>query len=402
LAFVQFLQTLNDLFTQNYVKILQTISYPLHSLSYFVKKDNYLIKSDSFTNENCDQLHNKVLDKHTGLKAFTDMICQLEHVIKSEPSQKNEIIKIEFFLHNLNTSIHAENNQLGEQILEFQDEHKLNKLKTRKNKSSKICKQLKKIRNRPLKGIEICIVFSIFLFISFGTNFDLFQPNISETANAEIELKSKHLIQNLKGDKIDTHLSWRLLKDDVLHVNIINADKFPEISKIIENTLLSESILEIDNSLLHKGPKGTASTYYEGWKGALKASSKTDTQLNIPTNFDIFQSKFGEGEIIIELSSMTSADGFSGFTRTIADDSQSQILKSYITLYDVDTLSKSQAKTLILHEFGHAMGLAHSTAPEDLMHPTITTAYPYISPCNIDGIVSLYGGLNSIQVECDI
>ena len=171
MAFVQFLQTLNDLFTQNYVKILQTISYPLHSLSYFVKKDNYLIKSDSFTNENCDQLHNKVLDKHTGLKAFTDVICQLEHVIKSEPSQKNEIIKIEFFLHNLNTSIHAENNQLGEQILEFQDEHKLNKLKTRKNKSSKICKQLKKIRNRPLKGIEICIVFSIFLFISFGTNF---------------------------------------------------------------------------------------------------------------------------------------------------------------------------------------------------------------------------------------
>jgi len=323
-------------------------------------------------------------------------------VIKIKPSQKNEIIKIESFLNNLNTSMYDENNQLGKQILEFKDKHKSNKLKSRKNKSLKIQKQIKKIGNRPLKGIEICAVFSIFLLISFGINFDFLQPNIPRIANAEDELKSKHLIQNLKGDKIDTHLSWRLVEGAILHVNILNADEFPEIAEVIKDALLSESILKIDNSLLHKGPKGTTSTYYEGWKGALEAASKRDTELYIPINFDILQSRSGEGEILIELSSMNSADGFSGFTRTIVDDSQSQILKSYITLYDVDTLSKSQANKLILHEFGHAFGLAHSTAPEDLMHPIIIAEYPYISPCNIDAIVSLYDEVKSSQVICEI
>lgn len=363
-------------------------------------KNNSLKKSYGFVIEDCDQLHYKVLDKHVGLKALTEMICHLECVLKKQPSQKNEIIQVESFLSNF-TSIYGENKPSGKKTIEIQNKKKQNKLKVKKKKSSKTRKQIKKIKSRPLKGTEVGILFSIFFLILFVTNFDLLQTNAQEITHPETELKSKYLIQNLKGDTIDTYLSWRLVDGTVLNVNILNADKFPEMVEVIKNALLSESTLEIDDSLLHKGPKGTTSTYYEGWKGALDAATKTNTELYVPSNFEIIQSRNGEGEILIELSSMMDADGYSGFTRTIVDSSQSQILKSYITLYDVDTLSKSQLRTIFLHEFGHAIGLAHSTAPEDLMYPTITTAYPFISQCNIDAIVSLYDEKKSSQVICE-
>ena len=54
------------------------------------------------------------------------------------------------------------------------------------------------------------------------------------------------------------------------------------------------------------------------------------------------------------------------------------------------------------HEFGHALGLAHSTAPEDLMFPTITTSIPFISECDVDAITSLYNGNRQSEVMCEI
>ena len=47
------------------------------------------------------------------------------------------------------------------------------------------------------------------------------------------------------------------------------------------------------------------------------------------------------------------------------------------------------------------MGLAHSTAPEDLMAKTITTEFPYISECDIDAIISLYDKGKLSVVVCE-
>ena len=218
----------------------------------------------------------------------------------------------------------------------------------------------------------------------------------------DVELvTSGYVIQNLKGDTIDTWLSWRLVEGDIMHVNIVDGHKFPEKAEIIKNAILSTETIEIDNSLLHKGPKGTTSVFYLGWAGALEKSSETPTSFFIPTKFDVTESASGTGDITIRLSTDRSGDAYSGWTKSIADETQNQILKSEIIIYDIDNLTDNQLTTIMRHEFGHALGLAHSSDPEDLMAPTITTEFPYISECDVDAIVGLYDGAKKSEVICE-
>ena len=133
--------------------------------------------------------------------------------------------------------------------------------------------------------------------------------------------------------------------------------------------------------------------------GALNEASNTSTAFYIPKNLEIVDS--GVGDITIKLVDYKDADGNAGFTKSIVDDAKNQILKSEIIIYDIDNLSDEKLATVIRHEFGHALGLAHSTAPEDLMAQTIATEFPYISECDVDAIVSLYdeGKLSAVVCE---
>jgi len=211
-----------------------------------------------------------------------------------------------------------------------------------------------------------------------------------------------YTIQNLRGDIIDTYLSWRLVDGATLAINILNADKFDDdVIDTVKKTILSEEILEIDNSLLHKGPKGTTSLLYVGWQGAMTAAAETETLLYVPNKFNIITSKGGEGDITIELSKSRNADGFAGWTNSIADASQNQILKSRITIFDVENISLSALETVTRHEMGHALGLAHSSDPEDLMYPIIETNFPYASECDVDAMIGLYDGGNTSEVICE-
>ena len=108
----------------------------------------------------------------------------------------------------------------------------------------------------------------------------------------------------------------------------------------------------------------------------------------------------GEGDITVVLTDEQSGDGYSGYSKSIADPANHQILKSEITIYQAGKLTDSQFRAIFRHEFGHALGLAHSTYPGDLMHAIIKTEYPYISTCDVKAIQTLYDGGERSQVVC--
>ena len=338
-----------------------------------------------------EQLPQKELDRHSRIKAVNEMIHQLEEIKDYPIEEKNDIIRVESFLNDLTAPLCGKNERLQQRIVKAKN----------KAKHSHFQKKIKKLRSKSLLTITFVILQS-FLLLFLVTDSGLVQQSELVNANPQSELKSNYIIQNLKGDTIDTFLSWRLVENDVLHINIVNAHKYPEKTDIIKDVILSTEVLEIDNSLTHKGPKGSTSTFYLGWAGALEKSSQTTTSFYIPKNLEVVDSATGAGDITINLVNYRNGDGFSGWTKSIADESQNQILKSEITIYDVDNLTDNQLSYIVRHELGHALGLAHSSAPEDLMAPILPADFPYISPCDIDAIISLYDGEKLSQVICKI
>ena len=137
---------------------------------------------------------------------------------------------------------------------------------------------------------------------------------------------------------------------------------------------------------MFKGEEGT-STYWIGWKGVvdhIRELRGIDEPLEIS-----FIDK-DDADIIITLTNVKSGEGLSGVTNSVVNDEERTILRSYVTIYEADQLSNEHMEIIIRHEFGHVVGLAHSTAPEDLMYPVIQTPAPYISECDVDALLHLY------------
>jgi hypothetical protein len=245
---------------------------------------------------------------------------------------------------------------------------------------SRTQKEIGKSRSKTLLVAELTVLPVVFLLIfvtSTGATLEL------GTQPTEI-MKTKYFTENLRGDTVDTWKSWRLV-GNTLNVNII---KSPQITEhqlaVIRNAITSTKVLT-DN-------QGTSAlVYYEGWAGALKSASAGQTRYNIPTEFNFVEDGNRAGDIIITLSTIKDTDGYTGYTKSIIEENE--ILKSFITIYDVSNMPDEQLATIVRHEFGHAIGLGHSTAQEDLMAPSIDMTIPYISKCNVDAVIRLYNGI---------
>jgi hypothetical protein len=195
----------------------------------------------------------------------------------------------------------------------------------------------------------------------------------------------------LMGDTQDTWHTWEIEKEQSLQINLTdNRYATPQRIALINQTIMSDETLEIDDSLMHKGSKGQTSTYYLGWHGAL--NSITDTKFPVPKNLEFSLTEKGEGNIKIHLNNIKHPLGLSGFTQKHQDT-------MIVEIFDIEQLSRSQLTTIIRHELGHTFGLYHSTAPEDLMAPETITNFPYISPCNIMALQSLYDGQSKVTCK---
>lgn len=247
---------------------------------------------------------------------------------------------------------------------------------------------IKTINTKSTVMIGIVLTIMIIIMLIITNNIPTQSNNITES-EFQATFSSGYVIENLKGEKINTFVSWKIEPDDSFHIHIVDS---PNITQkqldMINDVVYSTETVNLDGEI-----------YYKGWYGALETSSYK-TKFPIPIHYHSMIADTGSGHIIIRLTAQNSGDGYAGYTKSQVDEANHQILKSQITIYSVDSLSTEGFKTILRHELGHAFGLAHSQNPDDLMYPEIRTHYPYISPCDVQGIIGLYDGEQKSEIIC--
>jgi hypothetical protein len=368
-----------------------------------LKQDTFLKDKESKNiHEQYDEIVQKLKRKE---EAFTELENKYNDILtKFREIKQNELIASDIIKDSEKhvTEIHSEKENLRTELDKIQSESKEKDMeKILLEEMVDMEQKEKHIATK--KYYKTVIVAAISIAIIAGVYSYMFAELAGQQYRVEDlgEVNSAYVIQNLRGDTVDTWLSWRLVQGDPLRVTILNGDNYPpEILETVKQTLISEYPINIDDSLVGKGPRGETSQYYLGWKGALAAAAQTPSKVYIPTNIELIDSEDG-ANITIILVDEENADGFTGWTVSIADDDVNQILKSKVTIFNVDELSGDQVAAITRHEFGHVMGLVHSSDKLDLMHPVIKTQFPYISECDVDAIHHLYDDGKSSQVECE-
>ena len=211
-------------------------------------------------------------------------------------------------------------------------------------------------------------------------------------------LPSNYVLKNIHDNTVDTWVAWNVAGGRIIHIHVTNSANVPQnMIDAMNSAILSTKTVAIDDSITGRGPKGSSSTYYVGWAGAVNNAYSESIKHSIPQKFDINGSPNEIGDIEIILTNDVDPDGYSGYTKSVADGNQ--ILKSKIIIYKANNLDANNLGAIVRHEFGHALGLGHSTVQEDLMH-TVLPEYPYISSCDIDALKGLYDGEKNSKVIC--
>lgn len=216
---------------------------------------------------------------------------------------------------------------------------------------------------------------------------------VTRTQNVTLSAQTQDITVEMPAEAQITHIkewaAWKIELGEQFHIHVLSSPELnDERMKAIYDAVFSKETLVQDGK-----------TLYKGWYGTVNYTQ--NTKFPMAVHFDTVSTDDGTGHILIELTHLKNPDGYVGFTKLITDNDIHHLLKSKITIYNVENLSIENFKALIRHELGHGFGLDHSDDPDDLMYEVVKISYPYISECDIKTIVGLYSGSEKSRVSCE-
>jgi len=196
---------------------------------------------------------------------------------------------------------------------------------------------------------------------------------------------------NAKGSElvsINTFLPWKIQDDKTLQVSIIKETPLsPDQIKSIKKAITGFGTIKFDDTVA-----------YVSWQEALETTSDYKTKISMPA-IEMIVDNNVEADITITITDEKNAEGYSGQTTHVVDNNE--IVKSNIIIYDINNIPLYQISSITRHEFGHALGLAHSDSPDNLMYDIVYLS-SYVTDCDIDTLLSLYNGNVQSVSECGI
>ena len=260
--------------------------------------DAHLAQKRNYSLHSSDELEHKIyeLENEKGKLDAQVLSDKKIHELENEKGKLEAQILTTDKIHELEKS----NIKLQTQLT-FESKNVL-ELKQQKEFLTKKADSKEKTSFVVMKKYYMTISIAGLIIGGFVGGFTLYQDSMDDDYMMLVGeyAKSKYLVQNLRGDTLKTWFPWMLVGNQALHVNILdNKLATPERIDIIKKVISSEETLVIDDTLTHKGVKGTISTYYKGWSGALQIAAQQNTELVIPQSFEFSNSKRPLGDITI-------------------------------------------------------------------------------------------------------